>query len=57
MKALPNERTRACLTYDRGTLEITTPTEIHEFYARLIERFIIIPVAELEFRAWVKSEV
>jgi Uma2 family endonuclease len=47
MKALLNERTRARLTYDRGTLEITMPSEIHEFYARLIERFIIILVVEL----------
>jgi len=47
MKALLNERTRARLTYDRGTLEITMPSEMHEFYARLIERFIIILVVEL----------
>ena len=47
MKALLNERTRARLTYDRGTLEITMPSEPHEFYARLIERFIIILVVEL----------
>ena len=47
MKGLLNERTRARLTYDRGTLEITMPSEPHEFYARLIERFIIILVVEL----------
>lgn len=47
MKGLLNERTRARLTYDRGTLEITMPSELHEFYARLIERFIIIMVVEL----------
>ena len=47
MQTLLNERTRARLTYDRGTLEITMPSEIHEFYARLIERFIIILVVEL----------
>ena len=47
MKALLNERTRARLTYDRGTLEITMPSEPHEFYARVIERFIIILVVEL----------
>ncbi|RZM82528.1 Uma2 family endonuclease [Leptolyngbya iicbica] len=47
MKALLNERTRARLTYDRGTLEITMPSELHEFYARLIERFIVILVVEL----------
>ncbi|MEM1252112.1 MAG: Uma2 family endonuclease [Cyanobacteria bacterium P01_H01_bin.21] len=47
MKALLNERTRARLTYDRGTLEITMPSEPHEFYARLIERFIIVLVVEL----------
>ena len=47
MKALLNERTGARLTYDRGTLEITMPSAIYEFYARLIERFIIILVVEL----------
>jgi Uma2 family endonuclease len=47
MKALLDERTRARLTYDRGTLEITMPSEPHEFYARLIERFIVILVVEL----------
>ncbi|MBE9109728.1 hypothetical protein IQ273_09915 [Nodosilinea sp. LEGE 07298] len=35
MRSLLNERTRARLTYDRGTLEITMPSEAHEFYARL----------------------
>jgi len=50
MRSLLNERTRARLTYDRGTLEITTPSEAHEFYARLIERFIIILVVELGMR-------
>jgi len=47
IKALLSERTRARLTYDRGTLEITMPSELHEFYARLIERFIVILVVEL----------
>ena len=47
MKALLNERTQARLIYDRGTLEITMPSELHEFYARLIERFIVILVVEL----------
>ena len=47
MKALLNERTQARLTYDRGTLEITMPSEFHEGYARLIERFIVILVVEL----------
>ena len=50
MRSLLNERTRARLTYDRGTLEITMPSEAHEFYARLIERFIIILVVELGMR-------
>ncbi|MEO0395689.1 MAG: Uma2 family endonuclease [Cyanobacteria bacterium P01_A01_bin.137] len=50
MKALLNERTRARLTYDRGKLEITMPSEPHEFYARLIERFIVILVVELGLR-------
>lgn len=47
MCTLLNERTQAQLIYDRGTLEITMPSEQHEFYARLIERFIIILVVEL----------
>lgn len=47
MKTLLNERTGARLTYDHGTLEITMPSELHEFYARLIERFIVILVVEL----------
>ena len=50
MRSLLNERTRARLTYDRGTLEITMPSEAHEFYARLIERFIIVLVVELGMR-------
>ncbi|MGF1517034.1 MAG: Uma2 family endonuclease [Nodosilinea sp.] len=50
MQTLLSERTRARLTYDRGTLEITMPSEAHEFYARLIERFIIILVVELGMR-------
>lgn len=37
----------ARLTYADGTLEVTMPLEIHEFSARLIERFIIILVTEL----------
>ncbi len=35
------------LTYNQGLLEITMPLEIHEFSARLIERFILILVVEL----------
>lgn len=37
----------ARLTYANGTLEVTIPLEIHEFSARLIERFILILVVEL----------
>jgi Uma2 family endonuclease len=36
----------ARLTYCEGTLEITMPLEIHEFSARLIEKFIWILVVE-----------
>ena len=32
MKALLNERTKARLTFDCGTLEITTTSQTHEFY-------------------------
>ncbi|NEP59714.1 MAG: Uma2 family endonuclease [Symploca sp. SIO2G7] len=34
-------------TYMHGTLEVTMPLEIHEFSARLIEKFIWILVVEL----------
>jgi Uma2 family endonuclease len=40
-------RRSARLTYDQGTLEITTPHEEHEFAAELIGIFIRILVAEL----------
>ncbi len=41
----PDRNTR--LTYAQGILEITMPLEVHEFSARLIERFIYILVMEL----------
>jgi Uma2 family endonuclease len=37
-------------TYLKGTLEVTLPLEIHEFSARLIERFVWILVVELGLR-------
>ena len=37
-------------TYLKGTLEVTLPLEIHEFSARLIEKFIWILVMELGLR-------
>jgi Uma2 family endonuclease len=37
-------------TYLKGTLEVTMPLEIHEFSARLIEKFIWILVVELGLR-------
>jgi Uma2 family endonuclease len=40
LNALPPSR-GSHLTYDSGTLEITMPLEDHEFFARLIERFIL----------------
>lgn len=39
LNALPESR-GARLTYDDGVLEITVPSESHEFSGRLIERFI-----------------
>ncbi len=39
LDALPQSR-GARLTYDDGVLEITVPSETHEFSGRLIERFI-----------------
>jgi Uma2 family endonuclease len=40
LNALPQTR-NSRLTYDNGVLEITVPLEDHEFFGRLIERFII----------------
>jgi hypothetical protein len=39
LNALPESR-GARLTYDNEVLEITVPSESHEFSGRLIERFI-----------------
>jgi Uma2 family endonuclease len=41
------ERSVARLTYDRGSLEIVMPLEIHEFSSRMIGLFIRILVVEL----------
>ncbi len=46
LQALPHSRA-ARLTYDRGVLEITMPLQDHEFFVRLLERFIIILVVEM----------
>lgn len=46
LTALPQTRA-ARLTYDCGTLEISVPSEKHEFSGRLIELFIRILVVEL----------
>jgi Uma2 family endonuclease len=46
LQALPEGR-HAHLIYDRGTLEITMPGEDHDFFARMIGRFIWILVEEL----------
>ena len=46
LHALPGNRA-ARLTYDRGTLEITMPSELHEFSGELIALFIRILVIEL----------
>jgi Uma2 family endonuclease len=40
LTALPDSR-RARLTYDDGVLEITVPSELHEFSRSLIDRFIV----------------
>jgi Uma2 family endonuclease len=40
LTALPDSR-RAHLTYDDGILEITVPSELHEFSRSLIDRFIV----------------
>lgn len=49
LDALPQTRA-ARLTYDDGVLEITVPTEIHEFSRCLIERFIITLVELMGLR-------
>ncbi len=41
------DRRKARLTYDRGTLEITMPLEIHEFSGELIGRLIYFMVVEM----------
>jgi Uma2 family endonuclease len=46
LNALPPTRA-ARLTYDNGTLEITVPSEIHEFNGQLISLFIRILVVEM----------
>jgi Uma2 family endonuclease len=46
LAALPETRA-ARLTYDCGTLEISVPSEEHEFSGRLIELFVRILVVEL----------
>jgi Uma2 family endonuclease len=46
LTALPETRA-ARLTYDCGTLEISVPSEEHEFSGRLIELFVRILVVEL----------
>ncbi len=47
MKILLNERTKARFTYDRGTLEITMPSQSHESFAEIIGLFIRILVVEM----------
>jgi Uma2 family endonuclease len=47
MQNLLTERTKARLTYDRGTLEITMPSQSHEFGAEIIGLFIRILVVEM----------
>lgn len=49
LDSLPESR-GARLTYDDGMLEITVPSELHEFSGRLIERFISTLVELMELR-------
>jgi Uma2 family endonuclease len=49
LNALPQSR-GARLTYDDGLLEITVPSEIHEFSGCLIERFIFVLVELMGLR-------
>jgi Uma2 family endonuclease len=50
LRSILEERTRARLTYDRGTLEITMPLEEHERSAELIALFIQLLVLEMGFK-------
>jgi Uma2 family endonuclease len=45
LQSLPQQRT-ARLTYDGDRLEITMPLEDHEFFMRLMERFIVALIFE-----------
>lgn len=47
--ALPQKR-RARLIYDQGTLELTMPSEAHDFFSRMIGLFIRILVEEFGFK-------
>jgi Uma2 family endonuclease len=47
LRSILEERTRARLTYDRGTLEITMPLEEHERSAELLSLFIRLLVLEM----------
>lgn len=49
LHALPQARSSR-LTYDDGILELTMPLEDHEFFGRLIERFIFTLVEVLGMR-------
>lgn len=49
LDALPQSR-GSRLTYDDGVLEITVPLEDHEFFGRLIERFILTLVELMGMR-------
>jgi Uma2 family endonuclease len=41
------ERPALRLTYDRGTLEIMTTSPEHEYYKRLLDRFVVVLTEEL----------
>ncbi|MEM6351503.1 MAG: Uma2 family endonuclease [Cyanobacteria bacterium P01_D01_bin.14] len=45
-KAAPGDHRNVRFTYLHGTLEVTIPLEIHEFSARMIEKFVWILVVE-----------
>ena len=41
------EQPGVCLTYDQGTLEITTPLDPHEKYSELLGNFVEVLTDEL----------
>jgi Uma2 family endonuclease len=50
MLADMGDRRSSRLAYDRGTLEITVPSDVHEFIKRLLERIVTALTEELHLK-------